>query len=123
MGGLGSFTPNFRNLEELLASFYGRTIVTLGHDSDFTIGTTATVLDSKRGLAPVQRLISNTGSTNFAISFNPAVTISTGVLLQAAGTFKLHWYYDGDLLYKPLYAISSAGGGTLHMVEQFLTGG
>lgn len=113
---------NFHSAQELLAAFYGGSFVTLPHDSDYTIGTTATALLSNRGLSRIGVLISNTGSTNFAISFNPAVTITTGILLLPGGTYFSDWYYDGDLVERTLYAISSAAGGTLHMLERFLVG-
>lgn len=113
---------NFRSVQELLAAFYGGAFVTLPHESDYTIGATATALNSNRGLMRVGVLISNTGATNFAIGFTPAVTITTGVLLLPAGTYFSDWYYDGDMVERPLFAISSGAGGTLHMLERFLVG-
>lgn len=113
---------NFHTLQELLATFYGGAFITVPHESDYTIGTTATLVDSKRGLARVGVLISNTGSTNFAISHNATVTITTGILLLPGGTFSLDWYYDGDLVERLLYGVSSAAGGTLHMLERLLVG-
>ncbi len=113
---------NFRSVQQLLAAFYGRAFVTLPHESDYTIGAAAVALNSNRGLMRVGVLISNTGATNFAIGFTPAVTITTGVLLTPGGTYFSDWYYDGDMVERPLFAISSAGGGTLHMLERFLVG-
>lgn len=120
-GGVGPY-PNFRDVQDLLRIFYGGAFVTLPHDSDYTIGTTATALSSNRGLQRVGLIVSNTGSTNFAISYTAGVTITTGVLLLPGGTFNSDWYYDGDLVSRTLYAVSSAAGGTLHMIERFLVG-
>lgn len=122
MAGTPPFPPNFLTVNQLLAAFYGGIFVSQPHDSDYTIGTTATAVASNRGLQRISALISNTGSTTFAISFSPTVTITTGVLLQTGGTFYLDWYYDGDLCDRTLYAIASGAGGTLHMIERFLVG-
>lgn len=119
--GLGDF-PNFQSVQQLLAAFYGAAFVTQPVESDYTIGTSAAALGSAPGGVRVGLLLSNTGSTNIAISFLAGVTISTGILLLPGGTYKSDWYYDGDLVSRTLYAISSAAGGTLHMLERFLAG-
>jgi len=116
------FMQNFRSVRELLAAFYGGAFITQPMDSEYTIGTTAVQLGDSRLGQRVARALSNTGATNFAISFNPAVTITTGFLLQPGGFYRDDWYYDGDLLERPLWAISSAAGGTLHMLERTLVG-
>ena len=69
----------------------------------------------------VSYLLSNTGATNFSISFNSTVTIAMGILLLPGGTFISDWYYNGDLVQRYPWAISS--GGTLQMLERFLAGG
>jgi hypothetical protein len=113
---------NFRSAQDLLVAFYGGALVTLPHDSDFTVATTAVALNSSRGLQRIGVLLSNTGATNFAISYSSAVTITTGILLLPGGTFSSDWYYDGDLVERQLWAISSAAGGTIHMLERLLVG-
>lgn len=119
--GLGDF-PNFQSVQQLLAAFYGAAFVTQPVESDYTIGTTAAIVGAAPGGVRVGLLLSNTGATNFAIAFGAGVTITTGVLLLPGGTYVSDWYYDGDLVSRPLYAISSAAGGTLHMLERFLAG-
>lgn len=114
--------PNYRDVQDLLAAFYGGALVTLPHESDYTITTSSLALSSNRGLQRIGALLSNTGTTNIAIAFSAAVTIAQGILLLPGGTFNLDWYYDGDLCSRPLYGISSAAGGTLHMIERFLVG-
>lgn len=116
------YLQNFRSVRELLLAFYGGAFITQPMDSDYTIGATAVQLGDARLGQRVLRALSNTGATNFAISFNPAVTITTGFLLFPGGFYKEDWYYDGDLLERPLWAISSAAGGTLHMLERTLVG-
>ena len=120
----GLLIPNVRSVQELLALFYGIGIITEPAESDYTVSTAAVQLGDP--LTPGQRIsrfLSNTGSTSFAISYSPNVTIATGALVLPGGTFIDDWYYDGDFLNRPLYAISSAAGGTLHMIERVLTGG
>ena len=122
MAGAPDYPINFLSVQQLLAAFYGGSFVTEPMDSDYTIGTTAAPLGSPRLGQRIGRLLSNTGSTNFAISYSPAVTITTGFLLLPGGTFKDDWYYDGDLVSRTLYAISSGAGGTLHLLERTLVG-
>jgi hypothetical protein len=116
------FVQNFRSVQELLATFYGGGFITEPDESDYTIGTTAVALGSVNLGQRVGRTLSNTGATNFAISYSPNVQIATGFLVLPGGTFRDDWYYDGDLINRPLYAISSGAGGTLHMLERTLTG-
>jgi len=119
----GGDFANFRSVQELLATFYGLAFITEPSESDYTIGTLAAALGSGFGGQRVGVLLSNTGATDFAISFNRNVTITTGILIpKGAQPFRLDWYYDGDLVSRPLFAISSAAGGTLHMLERFITG-
>ena len=119
--GLGDF-PNFQSVQQLLAAFYGSAFVTQPVESDYTIGTAAAPLGAAPGGQRVGLLLSNTGATNFALSFNSAPTITTGILLLPGGTYVSDWYYDGDLVSRPLFAIGSGAGGTLHMLERFLAG-
>lgn len=116
------FPPNFLTVNDLLAAFYGGAFVTLPHDSDYTIGTTPVALSSNRGLQRIGAFLSNTGTPSIAVSFNPAVTITTGILLQTGGFASFDWYYDGDLLDRTLWAVASGAGGTLHLLERFLVG-
>lgn len=119
---MADYPQNFRSVQELLAAFYGNLFITTPYESDYTITTTAIELGSEALGVVVGRILSNTGPTNIAISYSPGVTIATGFLLLPGGTFSDDWYYDGDLLNRELYAISSAAGGTLHMLERVLTG-
>jgi hypothetical protein len=116
------FIQNFRSVQELLITFYGSGFITEPDESDYTIGTTAVALGSVSLGQRVGRTLSNTGATNFAISYSPNVAIATGFLVLPGGTFRDDWYYDGDLVNRPLYAISSGAGGTLHLLERTLVG-
>lgn len=118
---LGPF-PNYHSVQDLLAAFYGGALITEPVESDATVGTTAVELGSDQPGVPISLIISNTGTVNVAISFLQSVTITTGVLLQQGGTLVIDWYYDGDLIGRPLYAIAAGAGATLHMIERFLAG-
>jgi hypothetical protein len=122
VGDYGDY-PNVTSVQQLLAMFYGTAFVTRPVDSDFTIGTTPIALASTIPGQRVGFILSNTGSTNIALSYNSAVTITTGILLLPGGTYTSDWYYDGDLVSRVLYGVSSAAGGTLHMLERTLAGG
>lgn len=114
--------PNFRSIQDLLAAFYGFPFITQPEESDYTIGASVVPIGANVNGMRVVIILSNTGATDIAISFKYGVTITTGILIPSKGLYRLDWYYDGDLVQLPLYAISSGAGGTLHMVERFLTG-
>jgi len=118
----GGDFANFRSVQELLASFYGLAFITEPIESDYTIGGATVAVGSGFGGQRVGVLLSNTGATNLAVSFKNPLTVTTGIFILPGRSFRLDWYYDGDLVSRPLYAISSAGGGTLHMLERFITG-
>lgn len=119
--GLGDF-PNFQSVQQLLAAFYGSAFVTEPIESDYTVGTSAVALGSAPGGVRIGFVLSNTGSTNIAIALTAGLTIANGILLLPGGFASFDWYYDGDLVSRPRFAISSAAGGTLHMEERFLAG-
>jgi hypothetical protein len=113
---------NFRSVQDLLTEFYGAPFVTQPEESDYTVGAAAVPIGANVNGMRVSIILSNTGATNFAVSFLQGVTITTGIFILPGRSYRFDWYYDGDLLNRQLYAISSAGGGTLHMLERFLTG-
>lgn len=113
---------NFRSVQDLLVAFYGGGLITQPEETDYTVGGAAVPIGAKVNGMRIGVLLSNTGATNFAISFKPTVTPTTGIFIAPGRYYRLDWYYDGDLVQRPLYAISSAGGGTLHVLERFLTG-
>lgn len=114
--------PNFRSVQDLLVNFYGGAFVTEPEESDYTIGTATVALGVKNPGIRVGVILSNTGASNLAVSFKSPLTITTGIFILPGRYFRLDWYYDGDLVSRPLFGISSAGGGTLHMIERFLMG-
>lgn len=109
--------PNVSSVRDLLMLWYENPIYSQPDESDYTIGTTALQLGATIGQR-IQVVCSNTGSTNLAISWKSSITITTGFLLLPGGVFRLKWRDDGDLLMRPLFAISDGAGGTLHMLEQ-----
>jgi hypothetical protein len=118
----GGDFQNFRSVQDLLVAFYGGGLITQPEESDYTIGASTVALGAQVNGMRIGVLLSNTGATNIAVSFKNPLTTTTGIFILPGRNFRLDWYYDGDLVSRPLFAISSAGGGTLHMVERFLTG-
>ena len=119
--GTGDY-PNFRSVQDLLANFYGGVFVTQPEESDYTVGTAAVALGAAINGMRIGWVLSNTGATNISWSFQPLTSAADGIMIVPGRSFRSDWYYDGDLVGRPIYAISSAGGGTLHMLERFLTG-
>ena len=112
---------NVRSARDFIAQFYNTLAITSPRVSNYTIGTTAIPI----GTAAFQRLgltLCNTGSVNIAISFDPAVTITTGQLLLQGGTFQANWYFDLEVVTYPLYAIGASSGATLSMIENIIQG-
>jgi hypothetical protein len=110
-----------RSAREMVLATYDALATTKPHESDYTVGTTAVLIGSTN----FQRLgviVSNTGSVNAAIGFSPNVTITTGLLLLQGGVFVLTWFFDLELVQRPLYAIGASASATLHMVENAITG-
>jgi hypothetical protein len=68
-------------------------------------------------------IVSNTGSANVAVGFSPGVTLANGILLLQGAVFISNWLTDGEAVFAPLWCISTAGGGTIHVVENVLQGG
>jgi hypothetical protein len=113
---------NIRTARDFILQWYGTLASTRPVESDYTIGASTVVALGAINVTRVGLILSNTGAGNIAVSFNPAVTISTGILLEPGGTFISSWYYDLELVTYPLYAIGAGSGETLHMIENVITG-
>src|SRR6266851_8646307 len=113
---------NFRSIQELLAAFYGGALISQPEETDYVVGTGPMLVGAGGPGMRIGVVLSNAGATDLAISFRPLTTVSTGIVIAPKANFRFDWYYDGDLVSRPLYAISSAGGGRLHLLERFLTG-
>jgi len=112
---------NVLSARDFIGRWYETLATTQPHETDYTIGTTAVPIGTAYG----QRLafsLSNTGATNIAFGWNPALTISTGFLLLSGGYAYANWLWDLEVVALPLYAIGSGAGGTLHMMENILAG-
>src|SRR5258708_3135869 len=91
-----------RSPRDLSDWFYEALVRTSPGEFDYSVGTTALIVtQTKRPRTSIT--ISNTGANNAAISFLAGVAIATGILLLPAGTLILNWYFDGDLLMRPMY--------------------
>lgn len=120
-GPPGDGLQNVRSAREFILQFFGTLATTRPHETDYTVGTTAVALGSTFG----QRLafiVSNTGTVNVAVGFNPALTITTGILLTQGAAFGSNWYYDLEVVGRTLYAIGAGAGATIHMIENLIVG-
>lgn len=113
---------NVHSAREALLLWYGFLQTTRPIENDYSPTNTAIAIGAYNSLR-LGYIISNTGTANIAIGFNPGITISTGILLQQGQAFSSNWLTDGEAVWAPLYVISTAGGGTVHVVENVLQGG
>lgn len=94
---------------------YGLGAAPLINETDYTVGTTPVQIH-KLDSATAELNVSNTGSSNCAVSTSASVTTTTGTLLgSGGGFFGLNWVYDMTLPTYTWYAVCSASGGTLHV--------
>lgn len=112
---------NIRSAREMVLRYFDTLATTKPHETNYTIGTTALALGST-AFRRLGYLLSNTGSVNIAIGWSLAVTITTGILLEQGGSFQTSWFFDLELVDRPIYAIAASGGATLFMVENAITG-
>ncbi len=122
MSGWPEGLPNMTSADDYIRAVFGRPIINHPVDSDYTVGTTAVALGSGRAQRSAY-IICNTGTVNVAISFNPAVTITTGILLLQGGTLSVDAYYDQQVVYRIPWAIGASAGATIHMIETVFVGG
>lgn len=113
---------NIHSLRDAWLGYYGFLATTEVFESDYSPTNTAISI-GKYHHVRLGYIVSNTGTANVAIGFSSSVTITTGILLQQGQAFVSNWRQDGEAVFKGLWAISTAGGGTIHMVENVLQGG
>lgn len=113
---------NIRSAREYATRFFGFLWTNRPHETDYTVTTTPIKVTT----AVQQRIaiiVSNTGATPIAISYNPAVTITTGVVIPAGQAFTSHVYFDGEVMMRDLWVVAgAAGNSTAHVIESLLTG-
>lgn len=120
--GLELVLRNMHSPRDLFSAWYGLLAASAPQENDYSPAATAIPI-GKFPSTRIGLIVSNTGSANVAIGFNAGITISNGILLLQGQALSLHWLEDGDLLMYPMWAISTAGGGTIHVVENVLSGG
>lgn len=110
-----------RDVRTLLEAYYGLQLRTRPRESDVTVGTTAVGL----GQFPRSRLaiyISNNGANAIFIGFGSTVAVNTGIQVPANGFTSLTWIPDNELLIQDMFAISSAAGNGVHVIESVVEG-
>lgn len=113
---------NMHSVRDLFTHWYGVLATTKPVEADFSPAGTAIVI-TEPVYPRIGRLISNTGAAAVAVGFSAAVTLTTGIYLTQGQALSLSWLEDGELLFYPMWLISTAGGGTVHVVNNCLVGG
>lgn len=113
--------PNAITARELIEIYFGSKIQIKAQESDVTVGTSVVKLGSYANIR-TGIIISNSGSNVVALGFNNAVSATTGIQLAAGGTLSLTWLADGELATNDLWAISTASGNGVHVIESVLSG-
>jgi hypothetical protein len=112
---------NIRSARDALLLWYGFLQTTRAIESDYSPAATAVQI-GKWTNTRLGFIISNSGTANVAIGFSAGVTLANGILLLQGAAFVSNWLTDGEAVFAPMWAISTAGGGTIHMVENVLQG-
>jgi len=120
--GIDLVIRNMHSPRDLFSAWYGLLAASAPQENDYSPAGTAITI-RKFPTTSISCLISNTGAANVAIGFSSGVTLANGILLLQGQALSLSWLEDGDLLMYQMWAISTAGGGTIHVVENVLSGG
>jgi len=120
--GIDLVIRNMHSPRDLFSAWYGLLAASAPQENDYSPAGTALTI-RKFQTTSISVLVSNTGAANVAIGFSAGVTLANGILLLQGQALSLSWLEDGDLLMYQMWAISTAGGGTIHVVENVLSGG
>ena len=106
---------------DLIALHFGAPLYTDTSETDVSVGATvvqAVDTDPRRILLE----LSNTGATDITIRRDPNVTAPTGWLIASKGNLILKLRDYANDVARPLWAIGSGAGGTLHVRALVLVG-
>lgn len=112
------WTPDLRTLIEL---FFGTQIRVQPQESDVSVGATPVQL-GQFARTRVNVALSNNGGNPVAIGFSNQVTATTGIPLAIGQTVFFNWYIDGEIVTRDIWAISSAGTNSVHVIEYSTAG-
>lgn len=113
--------PNVITARELIELYYGTKIAIRVVESDVTVGTSVVQLGKNANIRTGIALC-NTGGAAVAVGFNNGVTVTTGIILVTNQSMYLNWQADGEAVSQDLWAISSASGNGVHVIEYVLSG-
>jgi len=109
----------FNSARSLIGWYYNAEIRLQPYESTVTVGTSAVAI----GKYANQRsaiLLGNCGTTAIVVGFSSGVTSSAGIPIAGGGWFSFNWFADNELVMRDMWAISSAGGQTLYVLESVL---
>ena len=112
------WTPDIRTLIEL---FFGAQIRTAPREQDVSVGANVVQLGQWARTRSAIGL-GNNGSAAVQWSFSPNVTSTTGMPLPAGQTIFFGWYLDNETVTYDIYAVSSAGTNSVHVIEYVMAG-
>jgi hypothetical protein len=104
----------------LIDTYYGTQIRLQPFETVLTVGTSS-VVAGKLGNQRVAVLYCNPGSTQITLGLSAGVTAGNGYTLGQNGVLRFDWVNDGEMVMQQFYAISSAGGQTLYILESVLS--
>jgi len=110
-----------RNTRELVGFWFGDELASRILEFDLTIGTSVTRVLKGNG-SRIWVVLSNFGTVAIALSTNPAVTATTGILLAPSGFLAFNWQSDHEFMTQELFGIASGAGNALHVAEMVLIG-
>jgi hypothetical protein len=112
---------NVRYARELIEAYYGCSISSMPFESDVTVAQTVIKLGAYANTR-IAIYLANFGTAQVAISFSPAVTSTTGLIIPSNGTMSFVWNADFELVARDIYAISASGNNSVHVIESVLVG-
>lgn len=109
-----------RSLADLLAATFG--VATSHRENPITNSVGASkVKILNASPTRVGLVIVNTGATNITIAPNAQVALTTGIIMGAGASMTLKWDQDFELLSQEWTAIGNGAGGTLYILETYIT--
>jgi hypothetical protein len=109
----------FNSARSLIGWYYDAEIRLDPRESTVTVGTTAVAI----GKYANQRsaiLLGNCGTTAIVVGFSASVTSGAGIPIAGGAWFSFNWFQDNEIVMRDMFAISSAGGQTLYVLESVL---
>jgi hypothetical protein len=110
-----------QSARDLIAQRFGVAIPIAPRESTVTVGTSVVAI-GKFARQRVAVSFVNQSSGTITLGMNNAVTTTSGFQLTQGQFLTFQWELDGELVMQDFWAIGSAGGLVLYVLESVLTG-